>query len=147
MIPGSSAVERIPVKNKVAGSNPARGAQLMDKKITLYLQKIKDPQKEICIKLREIILRNFPKLKETVMSEGLWYEGKFYLTAFKDHVNLGVGVGGLNHEELKHFEGKGKSMRHLKFYSIKDINEEYLIKLMRIVYERTDCNCKINWKS
>lgn len=119
----------------------------MDEKVSKYIQKQKASQKEICKKLREIILSNFPEIEETVMSEGLWYEGKFYLTTFKDHVNLGVSVSGLNKEELKHFEGKGKSMRHLKFYSADDIDEEKLRKLMQLVYSKTNCTCKINWKS
>lgn len=119
----------------------------MNEKIAKYLQKQKFPQKDICNKLREMILINFPKIEETVMSEGLWYEGKFYITSFVDHVNLGVGVGGLKKEELKDLEGKGKSMRHIKFYSINDINKEKLSKLMRLVYRKTKCTCKINWKS
>lgn len=118
----------------------------MDEKIAKYLQKQRSPQKDICKKLREMIVTNFPKIQETVMSEGLWYEGKFYLTTFKDHVNLGVGVSGLNKEELKHFEGKGKSMRHITFFSPEDIDEEKILELMRLVYRKTKCLCKINWK-
>lgn len=119
----------------------------MDGKVQKYLNKQKTPKKEICYKLREMILTNFPKIEETVMSEGLWYEGKFYLTTFKDHVNLGVGVGGLNKEELKHFEGKGKSMRHLKFHFLDDIDDNKLTKLIQLVYRKNKCACKINWKS
>lgn len=119
----------------------------MNEKVKKYLQKLKSPQKEICNKLRKMILTNFPKIEETAMSEGLWYEGKFYLAAFKDHVNLGVGVEGLSDEELKNFEGKGKSMRHLKFYSTDDIGEEKLLKLMKLVYNKSTCTCEINWKN
>ena len=118
----------------------------MDRKISEYIAKQKSPQKEICNKLREIILTNFPKIEETIMSEGLWYEGKFYLTTFKDHVNLGVGVHGLNKEELKYFEGKGKSMKHIKFFSPEEINEEKILKLMQLVYRKAKCTCNINWK-
>jgi hypothetical protein len=80
------------------------------------------------------------------MSEGLWYEGKFYIASFTDHVNLGVGVSGLTEEELKHFEGKGKSMRHLKFSSVNNINERKLLELMKLIYRKVNCFCKINWK-
>lgn len=118
----------------------------MNEKVAQYLQRQKSHQKEICEKLREIILNNFPKIEETIMSEGLWYEGKFYLTTFKDHVNLGVGVSGLNKVDLKHFEGKGKSMRHLKFYSADDIDKKKLIKLMKLVYSKSNCDRRINWK-
>jgi hypothetical protein len=108
----------------------------MNEKVTKYLQKQMSPQKEICTKLREILITSFPNIEETVMQEGLWYEGKFYLTTFTDHVNLGVGVTGLHEEELKHFEGKGKSMRHMKFYSIEDVNEEKLLPLLQLVYRK-----------
>ena len=119
----------------------------MDKKVANYIEKQKSPQKEICIKLRKLILTNFPKIEETGMSEGLWYEGKFYITVFKDHVNLGVGVSGLSEKELIYFEGKGKSMRHIKFYSAEDVNKEKLLKLMQTVYRKATCTCKINWKN
>jgi hypothetical protein len=119
----------------------------MDSKAEDYLQKQKYPLRNLCIKLREIILNNFPTIKETVMTEGFWYEGKFYLTIFKDHVNLGVGISGLNQDEIKHFEGKGKTLRHLKFFSLKDIHEEELLQLMQLVYSKCKCTEKINWKS
>lgn len=87
----------------------------MDEKVTKYIEKLQLPQQQICKKLREIILKNCPKIKETVMSEGLWYEGKFYLTSFKDHVNLGLAINGLSQKDLTQLEGKGKTLRHLKF--------------------------------
>ena len=119
----------------------------MDKRATEYLNKLKSPQKQICNKLRKLILKNFPKIEETRMSEGLWYEGKFYIAALANHVNLGVGVSGLTGEDLKNFEGKGKSMRHIKFYSAKDIDEVSLLKPMKLVYRKNNCTCKINWNS
>lgn len=119
----------------------------MDKKIKQYLKKQTGKHREIIDKIRNLILTNFPDIKETGMAEGLWYGGKFYITAFKDHVNLGVGVSGLTKEELKYFEGKGKSMRHIKFFSPEDINDENLLNLMRLVYRKTKCDCDIVWKN
>lgn len=119
----------------------------MNTKVQQYLNKQGKMQKLIIKRLRELIITNFPKLKETPMPEGLWYEGKFYLTSFKDHVNLGVGVMGLKEEELIHFEGKGKSMRHMKFCSEKDIDNKNLLKLMKVIYSKSKCACQINWKS
>ena len=106
----------------------------MDTEASRYLEKQISPQREICIQLRELILRNFPDLLETGMEEGLWYKGVFYITAFRDHVNLGVGIGGMTADEIKHFEGKGKSMRHLKFYTVDDVHNEKLLEIMHLVY-------------
>lgn len=119
----------------------------MNDKAENYINKQNTLQKEMCSKLREMILTNFPKIEETIMSEGLWYEGKFYIASFADHVKLGVGVTGLSNEELKNFEGKGKSLRHIKFFSPEDIREEKLLKLMQLVYTKAKCSHKVNWKS
>jgi hypothetical protein len=119
----------------------------MHGKAGLYIKRQPKDLREIIELVRNLILTNFPEIKETVMKEGLWYQGKFYLTAFKDHVNLGVGVNGLNSEELKNFEGKGRSMRHLKLYSVNDIDEQKLLSLMRLIHNKTRSDGDINWKS
>ena len=65
-----------------------------------------------------------------------WYEGKFYVVALKDHVNLGFSVKGLSKREKTLFEGKGKMMRHVKFYSTEDINVTKVVKLLQLVAEK-----------
>jgi hypothetical protein len=118
----------------------------MENRVEEYIKKQSPKYKEIIEKLRKIISKNFPKIKETAMAEGLWYEGKFYIASFRDHVNLGVGINGLSKKEADLFDGKGKTMRHLKFYSIEDIKEKELINLIKITYKKSKCDCKINWK-
>ena len=66
-----------------------------------------------------------------------WYEGKFYVVALRDHVNMGFSVKGLSAQEQSLFEGKGQLMRHIKFYSLNDINETRLTKLLKLVIEKT----------
>ena len=44
-----------------------------------------------------------------------WYEGKFYLVALRDHINLGFSVKGLSKQEMTLFEGKGKMIAMLNF--------------------------------
>ena len=107
-------------------------------KVDDYIKKQKSPQKEILQKLRKIILK---KLKvEEKMTYGVpWYEGKYYLVALKDHVNLGVSVKGMLKKDMKNFEGKGKLMRHKKFFSLKDINEKEVVKLLKMVKECGSC--------
>jgi hypothetical protein len=66
-----------------------------------------------------------------------WYEGKFYVVGLRSYVNLGFSVNGLSEQDMALFEGKGKMMRHVKFYSLDDVNEVRVVKLLRLVAERS----------
>jgi uncharacterized OsmC-like protein len=70
-----------------------------------------------------------------------WYEGKFYVVALKDHVNMGFSVSGLSEQETALFEGKGALMRHIKFPCVADVDEAKLAKLMKLVAEKSTCSC------
>jgi hypothetical protein len=106
-------------------------------KVEKYIEKQKSPQKEIVQKLRDMILQALPDFKEEFKMGVPWYEGKFYVVALRDHVNLGFSVKGLSPEEAALFEGKGKMMRHIKFYSLEDVDEARVVKLLRLVAEKT----------
>ena len=108
----------------------------MATEVERYIKKQCSPQKEIVQKLREMILESAPNIKEEFKMGVPWYEGKFYLVALKDHVNLGVTMKGLSDEELALFEGKGKMMRHLKFYSLENMDEGKVFKLVKLVAEK-----------
>src|SRR3990170_2917440 len=95
-----------------------------------YLEKQKSPQREIVQKLRDIILETFPDTKEEVKMGVPWYEGKYYIVGLKDHVNLGFSVKGLSEQEMALFEGKGKMMRHVKFYSLENVDEARVVRLL-----------------
>jgi len=105
---------------------------VMDKKVDKYIGKQKSPQKEICKKLRKLILKTLPKIKEEFKMGVPWY-GKYYIVALKDHVNMGFCIDGLSKKELALLEGKGKFMRHLKFFSLKEIDEKKIVKLLKSV--------------
>jgi predicted GIY-YIG superfamily endonuclease len=108
----------------------------MDTKTKEYIEKQKSPQKEICLRLREIILKTFPDIKEEIKWGALVFgNGKFYLGALKGHVNLGFSINGLTKEEAALFEGKGKTMRHIKVSTISDIDEMKIVKLLKIAGE------------
>jgi hypothetical protein len=98
-----------------------------------YIQKQGSPQKEIAQKLRNIILATFPNIKEEFKLGVPWYEGKYYIVSLKDHVNLGFSLKGLSKEEQKLFEGGGKTMKHIKFCSLMDVDEEKIVKLLKMV--------------
>ena len=105
----------------------------MNEKVKSYLENLPSPQKEICKKARKIILNTFPNIEESFKNGVPWYEGKYYIVGLKDHVNIGFSVQGLDEEEMKNFEGKGKYLRHIKIYSIDDVDEEKIVKLLKIV--------------
>ena len=105
----------------------------MHEKVKAYLENLPSPQKEICKKVRKIIVDTFPDLEESFKNGVPWYECKYYIVGLKDHVNIGFSVEGLTDEEMKLFQGKGKYMRHIKIYSIDDINEKEIIKLLKVV--------------
>ncbi len=115
----------------------------MDEKVDQYIKRQKSPQKEICQKLREIILKTVPEINEEmkvgVPCYGSTKEdlcGKYYIAALKDHVNLGFSLKGLTKDEIALFEGTGKTMKHIKVYSLKELDEKKIINLLKLVKEK-----------
>ncbi len=108
-------------------------------KITQYIQKQKSPQKQICNKLRKIILKTVPKIKEDMKMGVPWYEGKYYIVSLKDSVNLGFSVKGLDKKDASNFNGQGKYMGHLKFKKPEDADEAKIIKLLKLVDKKAEC--------
>ena len=109
----------------------------MDKEVEIYIEKQKSPQKEICIKLREIIVNTFPDIEEE-MKWGVpsYGNGKYYFVALKNHVNLGFSLKGLSKEEIALFEGSGKTMRHIKIDSLTTIDDKKIVELLRLIKEQ-----------
>lgn len=115
----------------------------MADKVDEYIKKQKSPQKEICQRLRNIILKTCPGINEEFRQGVPCYGhtkedtcGKYYIAALKDHVNLGFTLKGLTKEEQELFEGTGKTMKHVKIFSLKEIDEEKIIKLIKLVKEK-----------
>ena len=104
----------------------------MDKEVEKYIKKQKSPQREICLNLREIIIKTFPKIEERMWAGVPFYDKKYYIVALKDHVNMGFAINGLPEKEIALFEGKGKTMRHIKIFSVDDIDEKRIVKLIKI---------------
>ena len=96
-----------------------------------YIKKQLSPQKEILQDLRKLILKTIPEIFEEMKMGVPWYEGKFYLVSLKDHVNMGFAYNNLLEKYQEELEGKGKYMRHIKFFSLNDIDEKKLIKLIK----------------
>ena len=98
-----------------------------------YIKKQKSPQKEICQKIRKIILKAFPKCKEKMWVGVPWFGEKSYIVGLKDHVNFGVCIKGLPKKELSLLDGVGKTMRHIKLRNVKYIDAKRIIKLLKII--------------
>jgi hypothetical protein len=111
----------------------------MSSEVEEYIENQKSPQREIVRKLRETILKTFPNIKEELWMGVPWYDRKFYAVALRDHVNLGFSVKGLSEVEKGFFEGKGNTMRHIKFHSLDGVDEARLVKLLRLVAEKRGC--------
>ncbi len=84
----------------------------MNNKVTEYIEKQKSPQKEICHRLRAIILKTLPEIKEE-MKWGVPNYGndQYYIVSLKTHVNLGFSIMGMHKEEIALLEGSGKTMK------------------------------------
>ena len=113
----------------------------MDKKIEEYIKKQKSPQKEILEKLRKIFQKTLPNCEEkSAWGVITFADGKFYIAAMKNRVHVGFAINGLDKEEVGFFEGSGKTMRHIKIHSLRDIDENKLVKLIKLVDKKTICN-------
>jgi hypothetical protein len=116
----------------------------MDGKVDKYMEKQVSPQKEILLEIRRILHTTISSLDEK-MRWGVptFSGGKFYIVALKDHVNFGFAINGLNDDEIKLFEGKGKTMRHIKIHSLEDIDKKNLVCLIELVNKKATCiNCQ-----
>ena len=111
----------------------------MNKEVSEYIEKQKSPQREICKKLRKILLKTLPKINEQKKLGVAWY-GKYYIVGLKDSVNLGFSVKGLSKKDMDNFKGKGKMMRHLKFKELQEIDEARIVELIKLVDKKAECD-------
>ncbi len=109
----------------------------MNKKVDEYINKQKSPQKEICGKLRRLIFDTFPDVKEEMKWGVPAYEdGRYYIVALKNHVNLGFSLKGLTKEDYNLFDGGGKTMKHIEISSAKKIDKKRIVHLLKLIEER-----------
>jgi len=110
---------------------------MMNKNVEEYIDKQKSPQKEICQKLKQIIFETFPKIKEE-MRWGVpaFGNGKYYIVALKNHVNLGFSSKGLIEEDIALFDGGGNTTKHIEISSLKDIDKKRIVSLLKLVDEK-----------
>ena len=105
----------------------------MNQKVSDYIAKQKSPKKEICEELRKIFFKNFPKSQEEMIYGAAYYDDKFYILSLKDHVNFGFEIKNFSKEELKQFQGSGKTVKVLEIRTINEIDEEKIVKILKRV--------------
>jgi hypothetical protein len=108
----------------------------LSEQVEAYIKKQPFPQQEIIQNLRTKILNLLPGINEEMKMGVPWYEDKFYIVSLKRHVNLGFSMQGLSDQERALFEGNGKLMRHIKFYSTNDVKKESVAKLIKLIAEK-----------
>ena len=112
----------------------------MKKEIAAYIRRQKSPQTEICKKLHAIICQTFPGIRDEIWAGVPFYDRRYYIAALKDHVNIGFAITGLPQKQIDLFEGKGKTMRHIKLFSLDDVDEKRIIMLLKIS-QKAKCSC------
>jgi hypothetical protein len=108
----------------------------LSKEVDEYIQKQKSPQREICQALRQIILQQFPDIKEEMKLGVPYYQDRYYIVALKNYVNLGFSIKNLTPAEVKLLEGGGKTTKHIKVRSLAEIDEARIVQLLKLVNER-----------
>jgi len=102
--------------------------------VDAYYKKQPSPQKEICLKLRETIFNHFPDIREEMKwGVPVFASGKVYIVALKNHVNLGFSLNELSAQQKELLKGSGKTMKHLPFQNLSDIDEKILVDLLNAV--------------
>ena len=62
--------------------------------------------------------------------------GRYYLVALKDHVNLGFSLKRLTKKDAVLFDSDGKTMKHLEMATTKGIDRKRIVTLLKLVEER-----------
>ena len=112
----------------------------MDKQVDEYIEKQKSPQKEILQSVRKVFQKTLPNCEEkSAWGVVAFAGGKFYIAAMKNRVHVGFAITGLSKEEIRLFEGSGKTMRHIKIHSMDDIDEKKLVELIKLIDKKATC--------
>src|SRR5271155_5157363 len=101
---------------------------------------------EVALALREIVLEEAPDASESiyqVYTVAIWFgfSGKMkdmfcYITTHAAHVNLGFPRGASLPDPNRVLEGKGKTMRHIKLRSQRDVERPFVRRYIQTAMEQ-----------
>ena len=105
--------------------------QAKNERVQQFLDDIEDVDEdkaEILQKLRTIVFKRFPKVKEEIKYGGIVFLlGEYFgggLFVRKDHISFEFVHGAEMDDPREILEGAGKFRRHLKFRSLADIKDK-----------------------
>ena len=106
-----------------------------------YLELLDNPQTEVAARLRAIVRGRYPRLREDIK----WHVPVYSLgttpivsiEGFKAHVNLKFFKGADLEDRDGILEGTGKGVRHARFRSPEDVEEDKIRPLIDEALERT----------
>jgi hypothetical protein len=101
---------------------------------------------ELALALREVILEEAPDASESiyqVYTVAIWFgfSGKMkdmfcYIATNAGHVNLGFPRGTSLPDPNRVLEGEGKTMRHIKFRSLPDVERSFVRRYIQAAMEQ-----------
>ena len=112
------------------------GGVEMNSQVKVYLEKQPSDRRKIMEKLREILIEAVPSLNEKMEWGVMCYDDLYYIANLPKQINMGFSIVGLSPEEVKLFQGTGKTMRHLKYENIDSIDKEELVKIIKLVRDK-----------
>ena len=99
-----------------------------------YIAESNEEQAIILSELRNLIFTIFPKVQEDwKWSRPVYLYPKMfcYLQKNKQHINIGfMNIDQITDQE-KRLEGTGKTTRHLKIFTLEDIDRDYITQILQ----------------
>src|ERR1700726_4740496 len=120
--------------------------RLPDPQLLGFLTAYDRPVAELALALREIILEEAPDASESiyqVYTVAIWFgfSGKMkdmfcYIATNAGHVNLGFPRGASLPDPNRALEGAGKTMRHIKFVSLREMERPFVRSYIQAAMEQ-----------
>ena len=117
-----------------------------DPQLLGFLEAYDRPISDLALALREIILQEAPDASESiyqVYTVAIWFgfSGKMkdmfcYITTHAEHVNLGFPRGATLPDPNGVLEGEGRTMRHIKFRSQRELERPFVRRYIRAAIEQ-----------
>jgi hypothetical protein len=109
----------------------------MNTEVKKYIDKQKPNEKELLQLARKLVLKTIAGCDEFIHYGVLCYaKGKIYLAAMKDRIHIGFSIIGLSPQEIKLFEGSGKTARHIKIFYKEELEEKNITELIKMVNQK-----------